>query len=189
MNTQFANTLSALNTFSKRVIKLAKIELGARRTIVGRRTKWKGRKPISSVKVNRKGIINTSGTLSKSLSYELDNSSQGAEVKFEMEGYGILVDEGRKPGGLSKSARIDKWAKKKPLKPRVFKNGKMGGFAKDTTQAREAMEFMIRRKIQAFGYEKTEFFTEPFNKEVNKITKPLEDALADDLVKSFNNGN
>jgi len=185
MDTQFADTLAALNKFSSNVIRLAKIELGARRTIIGRRTKWKGRKPISSVKVNRKGIINASGTLSKSLSSDIEEVNGGLEVKFEMEDYGKFIDEGRKAGKVSKNARIDKWAKKKPLKPRVFKDGKMGGYAKDTQQARKAMDFMIRRKIQAFGYEKTEFFTEPFNKELNKLTKPLEDALADDLAKSF----
>ena len=185
MVTRFAKTLSTLETFSARVVRLARVELGARRTIVGRRTKWKGRKPISSVKVNRKGVINSSGTLSKSLSYEIKGSSTSPEVMFEMEDYGVFIDEGRKAGKVSKSARIDAWAKRKPLKPRVFKNGKMGGYAKDTVQARKAMDFMIRRKIQAFGYEKTEFFTEPFNKEVNKITKPLEEALANDILKSF----
>ena len=185
MDTQFANTLEALNKFSSNVIRLAKIGLGARRTIVGRRTKWKGRKPISSVKVNRKGIINTTGTLSKSLSSDMNEANGGVEVKFMMEDYGKFIDEGRKAGKVSKNARIDKWAKKKPLKPRVFKDGKMGGYAKDTQQARKAMEFMVRRKIQAFGYEKTEFFTEPFNNELKKLTQPLENALANDMLKSF----
>lgn len=185
MDTQFAKTLEAINKFSSNVIRLAKIELGARRTIVGRRTKWKGRNPISSVKVNRKGIINASGTLSKSLSSDIEEVSGGVEVKFEMESYGYWIDNGRKAGRVSKNARIDRWAKNKGLKPRVFKDGKMGGYAKDTQQARKAMDFMIRRKIQAFGYEKTEFFTEPFNNEFNKLTKPLEDALANDMVKSF----
>ena len=185
MDTQFAKTLEAINKFSSNVIRLAKIELGARRTIVGRRTKWKGRSPVSSQKISRKGIINASGTLSKSLDYDIKEVNGDAEVYFEMEDYGIFIDEGRKAGKVSRSARIDKWAKNKGLKPRVFKDGKMGGYAKDTQQARKAMDFMIRRKIQAFGYEKTEFFTEPFNNELNKLTKTLEDALADDMVKSF----
>jgi hypothetical protein len=186
---RFVNTEDSLNKFAGNVTRLAKIGLGATRDIIGRRTKWQGSQVLGSTKVRRKGKINASGNLSKSLSYKVTPNEGGVVTTFMMNDYGIYIDQGRKPGGIKKGALTFNWAKSKGMRPRVFINGKMGGFAKNTDSARRGMMFMIGRKIRTFGYEKTEFFTEPFNKEMKTLTKQVEDALAKDIEISFNYGN
>ena len=180
----FAETNNVLQKFADDVTRLARIGLGARRDIIGRRTKWKGNQVISSQKVRRKGIINASGNLSKSLENKIEKRKGAIVTKFLMNSYGIYIDQGRKPGNVKRGA-LDNWPKQKGMRPRKMEDGKLGGFAKNTESSRKAMLFMIGRKIKHFGYEKTEFFTEPFSKEYKTLTDEVQAALVKDFEINF----
>ena len=88
------NIQAALDTFGSNVVRLAQIALGARRK--GQRYqkvdgKWKKGKLFNKV-------IDNSGTLRKSLEYNVKVSKNSFSFDISMEDYGEWVDKGRKKG-------------------------------------------------------------------------------------------
>tara|TARA_R100001377_G_C3151383_1_gene96411 strand:+ start:283 stop:759 length:477 start_codon:yes stop_codon:yes gene_type:complete len=153
-------TKKELDNFGKRVIKLAKINLGASR---------KGR------------VIDSSGTLRKSLSYDLKVFKTGNfRFSIDMEDYGENVDQGRRKGSQPPTAPILKWIKKKPIRLRDLKTG---SFVKQTESKLKGLAFAIARKIKREGIKETLFLTEPFEKEFKKLSTELVDAFALDINK------
>ena len=140
---------------------------------------------VSSTKKQYKGKINASGALSKSLEYKVKATSNSLRIAFYMNDYGIYIDQGRRAGKVP-TRIISDWIETKRLRPRQMikrQDGStmMGGFAPNTTANKKAMAFMIARKIKFHGYEKTEFFTESFDKTFNKLERGLTRAVANDI--------
>lgn len=147
-----------LDKFGKRVTKLAKINLGAKR--------------------NGK-IIDSSGTLRRSLDYHLEVFRSGNfSFDIEMEDYGTYVDKGRKKGSQPPTEPILKWIKKKPVRLRDLKTG---SFIKQTESKLKGLAFVIARNIKEKGIKETLFLTQPFEKEFKKLSNKLVDAFALDI--------
>lgn len=148
------NTQKELDNFGKRVVKLAKINLGAKR--------------------NGK-VIDSSGTLRRSLDYDLEVFKSGNfSFSIEMEDYGVNVDKGRRKGKAPPTAPILKWIKSKPVRLRDLKTG---SFIKQTESKLKGLAFVIARKIKREGITATNFLTDPFEQEFKK--------LSDDLLNAF----
>lgn len=184
----FANTLDILKGFGSNVIRKSKIALGATRDRTRRRSTWtKDGQLKSSQKVKYKGKISSSGNLKDSLEYTIKKTQNSISILFKMNDYGIYIDQGRKPGNVKRGV-IAKYTKTKPLRVREMKDGKLGGFAKNTKSNRDGMNFMISRKIKHFGIEKTEFFTENFDEFFKVLPKEIQNALVKDILVDFNYG-
>lgn len=147
-----------LDNFGKRVVKLAKINLGARR---------KGK------------VIDSSGTLRNSLDYNLKVFKSGNfSFSIEMEDYGVNVDKGRRKGSMPPTAPILKWIKRKPIRLRDLETG---SFIKQTESKLKGLAFVIARKIKREGIKATNFLTDPFEKEFKNLSNELVDAFALDI--------
>jgi len=143
-----------LDNFGKRVVKLAKINLGRR---------------------NKGKIIDSSGNLRKSLAYDLKVfKTNNFHFSIEMEDYGEYVDKGRRAGSQPPSAPILKWIKKKPIR---LRNLKTGSFVKQTESKLKGLAFVIARKIKRVGIKETLFLTEPFEKEFKNLSDDLLNAF------------
>lgn len=117
------------------------------------------------------------GSLSKSLTSELNVSKQSFSLQFLMEEYGNYVDRGvsgteRKYNTpfayttkMPPSRVFDKWAIKKGLDGVRDKEGK---FIK-----RKSMSFLIARSIFKKGIKPSLFFTKPFEKYFAKLPNEL----------------
>ena len=68
---------------------------------------------------------------------------------------------------------IDRWIVSKPLKEARDKSGRF--------IARKSLAFLIQRSIFQRGLERTQFFSKPFTKQLNKETEKITKAFADDL--------
>ncbi|MBL4706372.1 MAG: hypothetical protein JKY54_17725 [Flavobacteriales bacterium] len=147
-------TNKVLNNFGERVTKLARINIGKKK---------KGRK------------IDNTGTLRKSIGFDLETFKSGNfSFSFFMEDYGENVDQGRKPGKGIPVKELMSWIKSKPIRLRDLETGK---FVKTTKAGLNSLSFLINRKIKKEGIEKTNFFTDPLEREFKK--------LPEQLVKSF----
>lgn len=156
------NVQKELDNFGKRVVKLAKINVGARR--------------------NGK-VIDSSGTLRQSLDYNLEVFKTGNfYFSIEMEDYGVNVDKGRKPGSMPPTSPILQWIKRKPVRLRDLKTG---SFIKQTESKLKGLAFVIARKIKEKGIKETLFLTAPFEQEFKKLSDDLLDAFALDIDKLF----
>mgnify|MGYP003631069922 FL=1 len=152
------NVQKELDNFGKRVVKLAKINIGARR--------------------NGK-VIDSSGTLRRSLDYNLEVYKTGNfHFSIEMEDYGTYVDKGRMKGSMPPTAPILKWIKKKPIRLRDLKTK---SFVKQTESKLKGLAFVIARKIKEKGIKETLFLTAPFEQEFKKLSDDLLDAFNLDI--------
>lgn len=147
-----------LDNFGQRVVRLAKINLGARR--------------------NGK-VIDSSGTLRRSLDYNLEVFKSGNfSFSIQMEDYGENVDKGRKRGSMPPTEPILKWIKRKPVRLRDLKTG---SFIKQTESKLRGLAFVIARNIKRKGIKETNFLTDPFTSEFNKLSDELVTAFALDI--------
>ena len=182
-----------LNTFAERVTKLAKVNLGARRTYkdTDGRTKRK--------------VIDNSGTLRNSLAYILDVTPNAFSLQFLMEEYGAFVDSGRdgsqvkqnKKGTLNEGAgsgafmpkdNLSNWIRTKPIRYR----DENGAFKRATESERRGLQFIINRKIKEKGIAPTRFFSEPFSQEFETLPDDIVEAFGldiDDFLKFTTDGN
>ena len=157
----------ALNEFGREVVKLAKINIGATRTVNGKRRR-----------------IDSSGKLRKSINYSLKTHKNSFSFFIEMEDYGEWVDKGRKPGkGIPKDA-LFKWIKTKPIRVRDLKTN---SFVKQTESRIKSLAFLINRKIKEEGIAATNFLKEPFDKKFKDLPNELLEAYALDLEKFLEN--
>ena len=165
------------------VKKAAQRNLGATYTRFHIRAKWRNGKPISYVRKAYKGKIDNSGTLRKSLDYQLTEMG----VKWSMAGYGYYVEEGRKgirrnkhlsgkgKKGIPDSA-LRKYMRSKPVRARDAD----GKFVKQTESRMRSLRFMINRKIKWFGIDATRFFSEPFYEVTKDYAMKYGDAFMED---------
>lgn len=159
-----------------------------------------GKKLVRDVKRNIKAKKKyASGQLYKSISYELYEKDGNYVLQYFMLDYGYYQDEGVKganprkvpngrqkapfsqfkfgsntgrKGGLTKS--LDKWIIRKRIAPR----DKQGRF-----MSRKQVKFLIARSIYFTGIEPSNFFSDVWDKMVDKITPQLEKAVLVDYEK------
>ena len=165
------NKEQVLKNFADNVVRLSKINLGASRNVKGKRR-----------------ITDNSGKLRSSLSYLMDVTPNAFSLAFLMEEYGEYVDKGRKPGKGAPPEVIQRWVREKPIRPR----NKNGGFKKVTDASVNSLAYLINRKIKREGIEPTNFFSEPFEAQFNKLPDDLIEAFAldiEDFLKFTTSGN
>ena len=136
--------------------------------------------------------------LGASIKYRIVDSSEGIKLNVLLNDYWEAVDTGRKPAGVLKEAKIDKWIKKRNiissfqksnLEARLArqKNNKTKREKKVLTKlsfadALEAMDFLVRRKLQNKGYEGVHFFNEVMEDgRQQQLTKDIAAAMKKDI--------
>ena len=170
------NLDKVLQTFGKRVVKLAKIRIG--RTTKGRR-------------------INATGKLKDSINFKVNKTKN--DVDFYFEDYGIHVDAGvvgkkkrilknwnksifKRGSGYSTKPppfrKIRKWIDDKPIKPRNLSSGR---FIKSSDKVKNQMAGAIRQHIFDYGKQPTLFFSDPFNDEYKKLPDDISKGFANDI--------
>jgi hypothetical protein len=115
--------------------------------------------------------------LGASIKYRIVDSSDGIKLNVLLNDYWEAVDTGRKPAGVLKEAKIDKWIKKRNiissfiksnLEDRIENQNRRNKTNRETkvlqkltfAEALKAMDFLVRRKLQNKGYEGNYFFNE-----------------------------
>ena len=140
---------------------------------------------------------NASGSLSKSLAFEVMPNGKNWVVEFIMENYGQFVDKGvsgtkvrrntpysyRSKGGkqglkgMPPPSAFDQWRIRKGIAPRDDK----GRFL-----PRKAVNFAIARSIFEKGIKPSLFFTTPFNKAFTDLNQTILDDFNVQITKTFN---
>lgn len=173
------NTEKVLRQFAERVIKAARLNLGATRTITYNDGKKKRRRQVSS------------GKLKDSLDYSLTTGVH-LLMSFTMEDYGKFIDEGvsgtkyKVPNGSRfgfdgkqpPKSSIRTWMAQKRVKARDLKTK---SFVKQTEANLDRAAFLISRSIKQRGIPKSEFFQAPFRLEFEKLPEEVLKAVSMDV--------
>ena len=166
------NVEQILETFGERVTRLAKINIGATRTVNGKKRR-----------------IEYTGKLRESLDYDVKENPNSIEFSISMEDYGVGVDQGQKPGTLASLSKLREWIRKKPARLR----DSQGRFVKMSNKQVANFAEFIQYKINQYGTQPTNFLTEPFEAEFKKLPDELIEAYGLDveelLNQSLRNGN
>lgn len=180
------NTEMVLRQFAERVIKAARLNLGATRTITYNDGKKKRRRQVST------------GKLKNSLDYSLLTGVH-LLMSFTMEDYGKYLDEGvsglkhkvkggsrfafggkQPPKGSIRTWMAQKKVRLRDVKTNSFKSLQgMSDKQKDKEYDRAA--FLISRSIKQRGIPKSEFFQEPFRLEFSKLPEEVQNAVSMDV--------
>lgn len=150
-----------LESIGNDVVETAQRELGATRTVKGKR-----RRSVST------------GNLKDNLTFKLTRRYGKAIFDFGAKGeaadYIRYVIEGRRKGAkLPPTKAIEKWMKQKPV--RLREKGK--GFVKDTPQARRSAAFLIARGISKNGIEPFPFYANAIETVLEKRGSDIEKAM------------
>jgi hypothetical protein len=137
--------------------------------------------------------------LGASIKYRILDSSEGIKLNVYLNDYWEAVDTGRKPAGVLKEAKIDKWIKKRNiissfiksnLEDRIENQNRRNKTNRETkvlkkltfADALEAMDFLVRRKLQNKGYEGIHFFNEVMEDgRQQQLTKDIAAAMKKDI--------
>ena len=174
----------AIQDFNQDVVERAQRNLGTYRTVIDGRGRRKRRRADSS------------GNLRKSLTFNSRETNRGKIVSFFAQGtasdYANFVEYGvngtrRKHGApfsfkgknINQEALMQ-WFKKKPIRMRTFKDGKLGGFAKNTEQARKTAAFLIGRSIAAYGFAPLNYMRDAMTSALKDWKPIFEEALVKD---------
>ena len=192
------NTEAVIRRFAERVIKAARLNLGATRTITYNDGKKKRRRQVSS------------GKLKDSLDYLLETkqnrntkgqfqSGSNFNLSFLMEDYGKFIDEGvsgtkyKVPNGSRfgfdgkqpPTGSIRTWMEQKKVKLRDLKTNSFkslqGLDAKQKEKEYDKAAFLISRSIKQKGIPKSEFFQAPFRMEFAKLPEEVLKAVSMDV--------
>ena len=161
-----------LADFADNVVRLAKINVG--KTYTAKNSKGK----------SYKKRIDNSGNLRNSITSELKTKTKDGRfskgfIIFKMLEYGFNVDKGRRAGkGVPPQVLID-WIKKKPLRIRDLKTG---SFVKQTESRVKGLAYVINRKIKKYGIPATNFFTDAYDSQEEKLFSQLQEAIAQDNI-------
>ena len=150
-----------LNSIGEDIVEAAQRELGATRTVKGKR-----RRSVST------------GNLKDNLTFKLTRrygkSIMDFGAKGEAANYIRYVIEGRRKGAkMPPPQAIDKWMRQKPI--RLREKGK--GFVKDTPQARRSAAFLIARGISKNGIEPFPFYANAIESVLDKRGSEIEKAI------------
>ena len=136
--------------------------------------------------------------LGASIKYRVVDSADGLKLNVYLNDYWEAVDTGRKPAGVSKGAKIDKWIKKRNIISSFQKSNLAYRLERQTknktkrvkkvltklsfADALEAMDFLVRRKLQNKGYEGIHFFNEVMEDgRQQQLTKDIAAAMKKDI--------
>ena len=137
--------------------------------------------------------------LGASIKYRILDSSDGIKLNVYLNDYWEAVDTGRKPAGVLKEAKIDKWIKKRNIIPsfiksnledRIENQNRRNKSNRETkvlqkltfAEALKAMDYLVRRKIQNQGYWGIHFFDEVVNDgRQQQLTKDIAAAMKKDI--------
>lgn len=174
-----ANEEAAMKAFAERVIKAARLNLGATRNIKYNDGSIKRRRNVSTGKL-------------KDTIASITALAPHPAIEFFFEKYGVFLDEGvngvkhRVQGGSRFSFKskqppqqfILQWMTDRRVKVRDPETGK---FIKQSKENKEAAAFGIARKIKMRGIPKTEWFSQPLRDEFEKLPAEFLEALGKDL--------
>ena len=119
---------------------------------------------------------NVTGSLYKSLRYEVAVNPNSISFDFLMNEYWEWVDKGRKAGKFPPFQNILDWVKARRFQFRELE-GKNKGKFKSYEQTARAVWFKIKNK----GIEPTDFYTRPFNLGYAKLPNELVEAYGLDV--------
>lgn len=183
---EFARTEKALQQLGDAVVERAQLELGIKQTFKVPKIKWqragkgwRGKKVGTRI---RRGKINSSGQLSKSLKAVIEYTDGQPFVNIVGADYGIYVNNGRKAGKYAPPRAIFRYIANKPIK---IRDSKTGAFKRGTPQDYESLAFLINRKLRYFGTEPTHFMDKAVEAILPKYEAEIEKALIDDFKNSL----
>jgi hypothetical protein len=185
---KFPRLEAVLEEMGDFVVKQAKRNLTEKRERINVRAKWKDGRPTSFEFKKGKRKSSASGTLEKSLGYDLKETNQGIVIEYRGRSYGLYLDKGRYPfmksvaqgKGIPPSA-MNRWIEEKKVKPRDLTTGQFIKIDKNKTQIK-TMAFLMNRKIKWFGIEPTHFFSEPEEQARDKFEQKIIEAFEEDIA-------
>lgn len=175
-----------LHEFAKEVVRRAKLNLGATRTIKYNDGTSKRRRMVAT------------GNLQNSISYIVTAGGVHSAIQFFMASYGKYLDAGvsglkhKVRGGspykygklqassISHKEAMFKWIKARNIKAR---DPETGSFIKTTDAKRRNMAYFMARKIKERGLPKTEFFSEGFEELYAELPAQLQFLIAEEVGK------
>jgi hypothetical protein len=137
--------------------------------------------------------------LGASIKYRIVDSSDGIKLNVYLNDYWEAVDTGRKPAGVLKEAKIDKWIKKRNiissfqksnLEDRIENQNRRNKTNRETkvlqkltfAEALKSLDYLVRRKLQNKGYEGIHFFNEVMEDgRQQQLTKDIAAAMKKDI--------
>lgn len=173
-----------LHEFAKEVVRKAKLNLGATRTIKYNDGKSKRRRMVAT------------GKLQNSIGYVVTAGGVHSTIQFFMETYGYYLDAGvsglkhkvkggspykygkLKASSISHKEAIYKWIKARNIKAR---DPETNSFVKTTEAKRRNMAYFMARKIKERGLPKTQFFTEGFEELYDQLPAQLQFLIAEEI--------
>ena len=175
-----ANQEAIMKAFAERVVKASRLNLGATRSIRYNDGTIKRRRNVAT------------GSLKDSVSFVSSLSPHPALDFFFNTPYGTFLDEGvdgvkyRVPGNSRFSFRskqpptkfIREWMRVRRIKVRDQETGQ---FVQQSEEAKEGLALGIARKIKMRGIPKTEWFSQPFRDEFDKLPPDFLKALGKDV--------
>ena len=124
--------------------------------------------------------INASGSLSNTLSVNVEQNGVLYEVSFNINKYWRWLEEGRAPtknnGNGELRRNILQWIRQKPVLPKPF-NGKL--------PTEEQLAYLISRKIHREGYEGKEPLKKTYEEVEDMLKSDLEIAFAEDIAEDI----
>ena len=165
----YKNTEKALADYADRVVERARKNLN---------TNGFARKN------NRK--INSTGNLSRGLGYRVGSNNVGTKVEFtSKEGYGAIVEEGRRKGSMPPLAPLMKWIENKGIRVRkTIKSAggqKVSQFVQKTPKSLRQAAYAMALSIKRRGIPSTNFMGDAMGYEFAKLPPLLGDAVVADL--------
>lgn len=175
----------ALEEFGSEFVRYMKLNLGATRNRISRRSTWKknGKKwRATSTKIKRrKGNSVATGKLQGSIRHKVE----GTKVQIFMESYGDNVEYGRPPNSkMAPPSNIYKWTQAKKIKLRNLKTGK---FEPETKTGRKSMSFQMNRSIAYYGIEPFPFRAQAFTRAYKEHKDAIVEAFKKDIEDGFDN--
>jgi hypothetical protein len=173
---------------SEFMAKAVRLTLEAKHPRTAIRASWKktggGWQPINVVKQKVRANYVASGSLVKSIK----PFSKGLEFGIEYNQTGEFLREGRQPFGKNKGGKgippdtLHQWAKMRNIRPRDLKNNQ---FIKNTESNRNAMSFMMNRKIKHFGIEPFDFLKKPRVYTLDKYRSKIIESVKKDIQNAI----
>lgn len=130
--------------------------------------------------------INASGSLYRSLDFDITENQNSLDTSMSIENYGEFIDKGVKGVESGRSLAGYKYTNKKPplsailkymaVKPIRARNLKTGRFIKQRQGA-----FAIQNHIYKKGIKPTEFFSKPFRKAFETLPEEIIEAYGLDV--------
>ena len=174
----FKNSVAVVADYSKKWAIACRAMLEVKRPRVSIRAKWKkvggGWQVVSATKKTFRGNYVASGELVNSIQAD----PNGLTLGITMNKTADYVQKGRKPGKGIPLDAMRNWTKMKRIQPRDMGTGRFKGKAD-----KNAMRFMMNRKIKYFGITPFPFVTEARQQILPSFNKALTKAMKQDIQK------